>query len=139
MLCSGVLVASIFSFSNYIFTRLLSQGHLETVRCGRRLTLDAPCTEQVACVASVDQDQAAQNVQPDLDLLCLLCLDITGKRWLWICSYLCHIVELKCSLGSCGCLLVKEHFVFLTLSSIYTCFNTLKKKALRKHCGKQKQ
>ena len=25
----------------------------------------------------------------------------------------------------------------LTLSSIYTCFNTMKKKTLRKHCGKR--
>ena len=33
---------------------------------GKRLTLKAPYTTMVAFVASVEQDQAVQNVQPDL-------------------------------------------------------------------------
>ena len=38
----------------------------EQVSLNGDLTLKAPFTTTVAFVASVDQDQAAQNVQPDL-------------------------------------------------------------------------
>ena len=39
------------------------------------LTLKAPFTKTVVFAANIDQDQAAQNVQPDLNLHCLPCLN----------------------------------------------------------------
>ena len=55
-----------FSFSHRVLKRLLSQSRHKVSLCGNGLTLKAPFTTIVALVASVDQDQAARNVQPDL-------------------------------------------------------------------------
>ena len=61
-----LLVMSNFCFSHNVFKRLVSQGHQRVSLYGNGLTLKMPFTKIVAFAASVDQDQAAQDVQPDL-------------------------------------------------------------------------
>ena len=54
---------------NYFFIfdqKVCGHRQLFPVESIRILTLKAPFTKIVTCAAIIDQDQAAQNVQPDL-------------------------------------------------------------------------
>ena len=70
-----LLVTSNFFFSHSVFERLVVQTRKNQGLFGKGLTLQAPFTTIFAFGYNVDQDQTAQNVQPDLDLHCLLLLN----------------------------------------------------------------
>ena len=59
------------------------------------LTLKVPITTIVAFAASVDQDQAAQNVQPDLESTLSALGKLTKQKQQWKCDYFGHICTIK--------------------------------------------
>ena len=63
-----IACTSNFSLSHNVFNKLFSMTHQKVSLCGNGLTLKVPSPTFVAFVASVDQDQAAQNALPDLKI-----------------------------------------------------------------------
>ena len=71
-----------FQFYNRIcFVQMLSIWSGLQSCCFIMFTLEVPFTKVVAFVASINQDQAAQNMQPDLrSTLSAICKDTSYKR-----------------------------------------------------------